>query len=143
MSIYYDNYKKELDQLASDEHSERVELAYRHAKAFIIDTNQVSISKIQRALRIGYNQAARIVERMESEGLVSKPERNGSRTVLLACFANKGDSEENMFADMAVDHAMKLIDAENEDHANIRSVVERMLAAGYTKTETCDPLGYE
>lgn len=59
------------------------------------------------------------------------------------CFANKGDSESNMLADMAVDHAMELIDAEDEDHANVRSVVERMLAAGYTKTETCDPLGYE
>lgn len=59
------------------------------------------------------------------------------------CFANKGDSETNMQADLVVDHAMKMIDAEDEDHANIRGVVERMLAAGYTLTETCDPVGYD
>ncbi|MBO9492254.1 hypothetical protein J7384_17970 [Endozoicomonas sp. G2_1] len=87
MSIYYDKYKKELDELAIDEHVERVELAYKHAKAFITDTNQVSISKIQRALRIGYNHAASIVERMESEGLISKPTSDGYRHVLDAAYS--------------------------------------------------------
>jgi len=82
MIIYYEKYKKELDELADDETVERTELAYKHAKAFIEDTKQVSISKIQRALRIGYNHAARITERMESEGLISKPAANGSRHVL-------------------------------------------------------------
>jgi S-DNA-T family DNA segregation ATPase FtsK/SpoIIIE len=36
----------------------------------VIDTNQASISMIQRRLRIGYNRAARMVEQMEREGLV-------------------------------------------------------------------------
>lgn len=142
MNVYYEKYKKALEQLASDETVERAELAYNHAVDFVEVTGQVSISKVQRALRIGYNHAARIVERMESAGIVSKPEHNGSRTVLSACFANKGDSESNMQADMVVEHAMKLIDAEDGDHSDVRGVVERMIAAGYTKTETCDPLGY-
>ena len=81
-SLFYSKYSKELEQLANDEHSERVELAYRHAKAFVKDTKRVSISGVQRALRIGYNQAAHIVERMEAEGLVSQPEHNGARHVL-------------------------------------------------------------
>lgn len=86
MNIYYDKYKAELDKLAYDESVERVELAYKHAKAFVKDTKQVSISKIQRALRIGYNHAARIVERMEQECLISKPDVNGSRHVLDSIF---------------------------------------------------------
>ena len=59
------------------------------------------------------------------------------------CFANKGDSESNMQSDMVVDYAMEMIDAEDEDNANVRSVVERMIAAGYTITATCDPVGFD
>ena len=58
------------------------------------------------------------------------------------CFTNKGDSEANMKADMTVDHAMRVIDAEGNDHADVRGVVERMIAAGYTLTKTCDPVGF-
>lgn len=43
---------------------------YDDAVRIVIDTNQASISMIQRRLRIGYNRAARMVERMEREGLV-------------------------------------------------------------------------
>jgi len=43
---------------------------YDDAVQIVIDTNQASISMIQRRLRIGYNRAARIVEQMEREGLV-------------------------------------------------------------------------
>ncbi len=43
---------------------------YDDAVQIVIDTNQASISMIQRRLRIGYNRAARMVEQMEREGLV-------------------------------------------------------------------------
>jgi DNA segregation ATPase FtsK/SpoIIIE, S-DNA-T family len=48
---------------------ERDEL-YDDAVQIVMDTNQASISMIQRRLRIGYNRAARMVEQMEREGLV-------------------------------------------------------------------------
>lgn len=44
---------------------------------------------------------------------------------------------------MTVDLVMQDIDAEDEDRATVRSVVERMVRAGYEKTRTCDPLGYD
>jgi S-DNA-T family DNA segregation ATPase FtsK/SpoIIIE len=43
---------------------------YDEAVQIVMDTNQASISMIQRRLRIGYNRAARMVEQMEREGLV-------------------------------------------------------------------------
>ena len=48
---------------------ERDEL-YDEAVRIVVETNQASISMIQRRLRIGYNRAARMVEQMEHEGLV-------------------------------------------------------------------------
>jgi S-DNA-T family DNA segregation ATPase FtsK/SpoIIIE len=52
-----------------DGEGERDQL-YDEAVQIVIDTNQASISMIQRRLRIGYNRAARMVEQMEREGLV-------------------------------------------------------------------------
>ena len=54
---------------ADDGAGDRDEL-YDEAVQIVIDTNQASISMIQRRLRIGYNRAARMVEQMEREGLV-------------------------------------------------------------------------
>jgi len=56
---------------------------YDEAVAFIVRTRRVSISSVQRQLRIGYNRAARLVEQMEAAGLVSPMGINGSREVLL------------------------------------------------------------
>lgn len=52
------------------------------AVAFVKETRVASISRIQRKFRIGYNRAARIIEQMESDGIVSKPAHNGGRDVL-------------------------------------------------------------
>jgi S-DNA-T family DNA segregation ATPase FtsK/SpoIIIE len=54
---------------SADGDGERDQL-YDEAVQIVIDTNQASISMIQRRLRIGYNRAARMVEQMEREGLV-------------------------------------------------------------------------
>lgn len=55
---------------------------YDEAVQIVTETRKASISYIQRRLRIGYNRAARIVEEMESSGLVGPLESNGSREVL-------------------------------------------------------------
>jgi S-DNA-T family DNA segregation ATPase FtsK/SpoIIIE len=43
---------------------------YDRAVALVAETRQASISMIQRRLRVGYNRAARMIERMEKEGIV-------------------------------------------------------------------------
>ncbi|MBF0105259.1 MAG: DNA translocase FtsK 4TM domain-containing protein [Deltaproteobacteria bacterium] len=57
---------------------------YDAAVRVVCDSNRVSISSIQRHFRIGYNRAARLVEQMESQGLVSTPNGQGQREVLAA-----------------------------------------------------------
>ncbi len=56
---------------------------YDEAVAFIAETGQASISLIQRRFRIGYNRAARIVEKMEEEGVVGPSDGIKQREVLI------------------------------------------------------------
>ena len=49
---------------------EELDERYDDAVALVAETRQASISMIQRRLRIGYNRAARIIEKMEREGIV-------------------------------------------------------------------------
>ncbi|WP_299436337.1 DNA translocase FtsK [uncultured Rhodospira sp.] len=55
---------------------------YDQAVALVLRENKVSVSFIQRCLQIGYNRSARIVERMESEGLISPANHVGKREIL-------------------------------------------------------------
>jgi DNA segregation ATPase FtsK/SpoIIIE, S-DNA-T family len=55
---------------------------YDKAVALVAETRQVSISMIQRRLRVGYNRAARMVEVMERQGVVSPPDHTNKREVL-------------------------------------------------------------
>ncbi|HYD69045.1 DNA translocase FtsK [Azospirillum sp.] len=55
---------------------------YDKAVAIVCRERKASTSFIQRQLRIGYNSAARLIERMEQEGVVSKPNHSGKREVL-------------------------------------------------------------
>ena len=57
---------------------------YSEAAEFVIETQRASISSIQRKFRIGYNRAARIVEQLELNDVVSEPSNNGAREVLVA-----------------------------------------------------------
>ncbi len=56
---------------------------YEKAKDLVIETGQASASLIQRRLRVGYPRAARMIEMMEEEGIVSPPLRDGRREVVL------------------------------------------------------------
>lgn len=55
---------------------------YDQAVAIVTETRKASISYVQRRLKIGYNRAARMIEEMESSGVVSSVQSNGSREVL-------------------------------------------------------------
>lgn len=65
----------ENDELFDDE-------KYEEAVKIVIETRQASISHLQRRLRVGYNRAARMIERMEKEGIVSPPDGTKGREVL-------------------------------------------------------------
>ena len=49
-----------------------------------IEENRVSTSLLQRKLGIGYSRAAKIIDRMEEEGLVSKPDGSKPRNILIS-----------------------------------------------------------
>ncbi len=57
---------------------------YDKAVYIVTTTRNASISWVQRQLRIGYNRAARIVEEMEKQGVVSPPDHTNKREVLIA-----------------------------------------------------------
>lgn len=75
------DYKEEITHVEEKEKSEDLENEkddlYYKALRTIAETNQASISMLQRKLRIGYNRAARIVEIMEKEGVVGPQEVAG------------------------------------------------------------------
>lgn len=56
---------------------------YEQAVAVVVRDNKPSISYVQRQLRIGYNRAADLIDRMEKEGIVSKASPTGRREVLV------------------------------------------------------------
>ncbi len=61
---------------------DEVDALYDEAVAIVTQTRKASISYVQRRLRIGYNRAAGIIEEMESAGVVTAMQSNGTREVL-------------------------------------------------------------
>uniref|UniRef100_UPI0035CA016B DNA translocase FtsK n=1 Tax=uncultured Sphingomonas sp. TaxID=158754 RepID=UPI0035CA016B len=55
---------------------------YRTAIQLVVESQKASTSWLQRQLRVGYNSAARLIERMEKEGIVGRPDHVGRREVL-------------------------------------------------------------
>jgi S-DNA-T family DNA segregation ATPase FtsK/SpoIIIE len=56
---------------------------YRKAIQTVAESQKASTSYLQRQLRVGYNNAARLIERMEKDGIVSAPDHVGRREVLV------------------------------------------------------------
>ena len=69
-------------EAARDSNGDEVDPLYDEAVAIVTETRKASISYVQRRLKIGYNRAARMIEEMETSGVVSMVQSNGSREVL-------------------------------------------------------------
>lgn len=78
-SILTETKKEKGGPSEDDEYDEK----YDEALAFVAETGQASISLIQRRFRIGYNRAARIIEKMEEEGVVGPSDGIKPREVLI------------------------------------------------------------
>ncbi|MDD9331082.1 MAG: DNA translocase FtsK 4TM domain-containing protein [Wolbachia sp.] len=74
-----ENSASEMDDKMQDEEND----LYNQAVSIVQRDQKVSTSYIQRQLRIGYNRAANIVDRMEKEGIVSPPSHSGKREILM------------------------------------------------------------
>ncbi|EKH3666260.1 TPA: DNA translocase FtsK [Escherichia coli] len=62
--------------------AEELDPLFDQAVEFVTEKRKASISGVQRQFRIGYNRAARIIEQMEAQGIVSEQGHNGNREVL-------------------------------------------------------------
>ena len=70
--------KKDVEAAVADEEHDEM---YDQAVAIVTETQQASISMIQRRLRVGYNRAARMIEQMERDGVVGPPDGAKPREV--------------------------------------------------------------
>jgi S-DNA-T family DNA segregation ATPase FtsK/SpoIIIE len=77
--------------LDGDDGSGSGDTLYDQAVAVVTRDRKVSTSYIQRRLQIGYNRAARIIEQMEEEGVISAPNHSGKREVLAGDHSGRGD----------------------------------------------------
>ncbi|MDO8526292.1 MAG: DNA translocase FtsK 4TM domain-containing protein [Deltaproteobacteria bacterium] len=73
----------------ADDFDEEDNQIYDQAVKLVAETRQASISMIQRRLRIGYNRAARMIEKMEAEGLVGPQDGAKPRQVLVGMGGNQ------------------------------------------------------
>ena len=79
-----DDLSDQLPDDDADEPSSIKDILYFDAVAFVRETDRCSISAIQRKFKIGYNRAARLIEILEEEGVVTPMNSNGSREVIHA-----------------------------------------------------------
>jgi len=83
---YIENVVQSSSMLGATELDEDSDELYDQAIRIVTESRKASISLVQRRLKIGYNRAARLVERMESEGVVSAMQSNGTREVIAPPF---------------------------------------------------------
>ena len=73
----------ENSEMFDDDETDAERALYAQAKEFVIREGKASTSYVQRRLKIGYNRAARIIEKMEAEGIVGPANHVGKREVLV------------------------------------------------------------
>ncbi len=78
---------KSADGVEEDDHDEM----YEQARDLVMESRQASISWLQRRLRVGYNRAARMIERMEREGLIAPSAEAGKPREVLVRAASGGE----------------------------------------------------
>ena len=79
--IIDESNNNDLKTLYSEGNDDDDEL-YKDAVAIVIESEKASISYLQRKLKIGYNRAARMIEKMEEMGIVTAIQKNGTRNVI-------------------------------------------------------------
>ncbi len=70
------------ENITADSEENNENSLYDQAVAIVIRDNRASTSYIQRRLKIGYNRAATLIEKMEEEGVISSPNHTGKRTII-------------------------------------------------------------
>ena len=81
-SSYIESLLESLDDEDSNMEESDDDPLYQEALKIVMETRKTSISFIQRKLRIGYNRAANLIETMETRGVLSSQQSNGSREIL-------------------------------------------------------------
>ena len=82
--VYDDSILKARDGVGEGSRDNDLEdPVYDQAMELVAQMDEVSVSKLQREMRLGYNKAAKIIERMEREGLVGPPNGVKPRQVLM------------------------------------------------------------
>ena len=71
-----------INELNFEEEVGNIDELYHQAVSIIIQNQRASTSFLQRHLQIGYNRAARIIEQMEKEGIITEANHAGKRSVL-------------------------------------------------------------
>ncbi|MCM8772521.1 MAG: DNA translocase FtsK [Candidatus Omnitrophica bacterium] len=84
----------EIPEIMKTEYDDE-EILYEQAKRIVLTTKIASISMLQRRLRIGFNKAARLIERMEEEGIVGPYQEGKPRKVLINMEENQENMEDN------------------------------------------------
>jgi S-DNA-T family DNA segregation ATPase FtsK/SpoIIIE len=78
-----------IDSLQAGSADSEQDPLYDQAVQVVMETRKASISGVQRRLKIGYNRAARMVETMETAGLVGPLQSNGTREILVPASAGE------------------------------------------------------
>ena len=120
---------------------------YAEAVQFVTETRRASISAVQRHLKVGYNRAARMIEWMETQGVVTQMDSNGGREVLqqsappalndddVVDAGQPGDFEKE-FGEFTYDDAAQLIVLKSNKKAFKAHWIQSRLAIDSDKTAT-------
>ena len=79
----YDDFDEALEKDSTEEQQSDGDDLYNQAVNIVRENNKATTSFIQRKLRIGYNRAADLIEKMEADGVIGPADHVGKRNVLI------------------------------------------------------------